>query len=88
MRLERIFLSLLLAGSVATLPACSSHSHSKTTKTVTYEDPDARARYSAPLVEERVEVREKEVHDDADYGLFGILGDIISLPFKALSAIF
>lgn len=92
-KLFGIFLSALLCCiTVASSTGCASHRDVTTveTRTVSNGDPDYRA--SADLSETRTTTTKTESvhedHDDPDRGLFGIVGNIIALPFRAVGALF
>jgi hypothetical protein len=93
MRLHKTLLAFSFATILIGLPGCSAQNSSKTTRTeVQYEQDasidDSRARYSEPQDKTVTEHSESTSSVEHSQGLFGVLGDIIALPFKALSAIF
>ena len=89
-KLTAALLPLLLVTFAATpvLSGCSRH---KTTTVTTTEVDSPRARYYPPA-EEEVTVKTETTHDDTDHsehhGVFSVLADIISLPFRAVGALF
>lgn len=66
---------------------CSSTHDTTTTKTTVSESPD----YPSTTTKETTTTETKSVEtsdDDPDRGLFGIIGNIIALPFRAVGALF
>lgn len=81
-------LLVLMVGVTPLLLACSGNKHSSQTTTEVVRDSDEyRARYNdSPTVE--VTTKTEEVsHEDNHRGFFGIIGDIIALPFRAVASI-
>lgn len=79
--------SALLASPLLLASGCSSH---RTTTTTTTEVSQPRDGYAGSPVEvSRTETKTTEVeNEDRHRGLFGIIGDIIALPFRAVGALF
>ncbi len=83
-------LLVVLIGVALFLSGCASGSKSSTTVSTTevYKDPEntERSRYDgSPTVE--VTKTEEVTKEDNRRGFFGILGDIIALPFRAIASI-
>lgn len=97
----KTFLTVPAITCLAVLPAllgsvgCASHKEKTTVETTTvHEDGDTtRSRYGdsgdreVSTTTTKTETVESD-RDDPDRGLFGIVGNIIALPFRAVGALF
>jgi hypothetical protein len=85
-----VLFNVIFAVALPALGGCSAHRTSSTTTTETTEEP--RARYAGDPAPSEVETTKTvETHSDTEHeehhGLFGILADIITLPFRAVGAL-
>ena len=93
---ERIMIKLALAIMalflcVTPITGCSSGSSSTVTTTEVRRAPDSNYYSANNYDDSAVEVTKTETvteEDDKGHGVFGIIGDVIALPFRALGAIF
>lgn len=79
---------MLLVGVVSGA-GCASHSRQVTTTEVT-EEPRASARLDDPQtvrIESRTTTTDVEHEHEHHNGVFGIVGDILALPFRAVGAL-
>ena len=73
--------------ALVTLPGCSSRK-TTTTTTETTETPRNYNDGSVSPAETKTTTTVENEKSERNHGLFGILGDIIALPFRAVGALF
>lgn len=77
---------LLVFLAFTSFASCSGRS-SSTVSTTEVRREDERARYDDEPTVEVTKTEEITKEEEEGHGLFGILGDIISLPFRAIGSI-
>ena len=90
--LKRVYTCSLLLTLISTAPflsACSGRHHSSETTTEVVRDSGSSdtSRYDDRPTVEVTTKTEEVTHEDNHRGFFGIIGDILALPFRAIASI-